>query len=269
MDTIENNFLGAYRQARMQHMAAQFSNANDVLTPEDSMQKGEDAENPYQKYEEMEKAEAIQELKSDIEKGNVEIEEIEKAGGEVEIEKAYYGDTEENREKERVGQEIEKSDIMYALSGMDGIKVSKTGKEIKDQVDSVVLPELNSALATKKAEATKLLEDCGNAPTKDVYSYWTGDIKMDVGYKMYDWDETYIPENPNRLMPSLSAADSAEKKGNIPENANQAKARRDYNEVLRAICNIMVDIKACEILKNLKDKTEYELTPRQVLTLKF
>lgn len=265
---MDNNFLEAFRQRKMQHLASQFTNLNEVVADDDAMAKAQDA-NPFEKYEQMEKSEQIQALAEDIEKGNVDIIEIEKAEGELEIEKGVYTDTEENRKLDRVGQEVEKSDIMYALSGTDGIKVSKTGKEIKEQVESVVLPELNAALATKKNAADEKLKDCGKAPSCEVYPYWTGEIKMDVGYKIYKWEETYIPENPNRLMPSLSAEDSESKKGNIPENANQAAARREYNDLVNAICNIMVDIKACEILKNLKDGTEYELTPRQVLTLKF
>ena len=266
---MDNNFLEAFRQRKMQHLASQFTNLNEVMADEDAVQKGQEA-NPFDKYEQMKKSEQIQELSEDIEKGNVDVLEFEKADGEFEIEKGVYTDTEENREFNRVGQEIEKSDIMYALSGtMDGIKVSKTGKEIKEQVENVVLPELNTTLATKKNAADEKLKDCGNAPTKDVPTYWTGDVKMNVGYKFYTWDETYVPENTTRIMPTLSASDSEDKKGNVPENDNQAVARREYNDLVNAICNIMVDIKACEILKNLKDGTEYELTPRQVLSLKF
>ena len=36
-----------------------------------------------------------------------------------------------------------------------------------------------------------------------------------------------------------------------------------------AIRNIKVDIKACEILKTLADNKEFELSPRQVLALRF
>ena len=71
------------------------------------------------------------------------------------------------------------------------------------------------------------------------------------------------------MYPTLSASDEAEKKGNCPTSAAEAKAREEYNELVHCICNIKVDIKACEILKTLKDNTQYELTPRQVITLKF
>ena len=87
---------------------------------------------------------------------------------------------------------------------------------------------------------------------------------------MYKWDETYVPDNRSSVaMDTLSAQDAADKRGNVPENAEQAKARADYNDAVRMICNIMVDLKACSILSNLEDGKKYELTPRQVLTFGF
>lgn len=166
--------------------------------------------------------------------------------------------------------DVEKSDVMDALSYQGDIKVSKTGKEIKEQVDAVLLPAMTADLAVKEAEATKKLADCGQAPTREPDKWWTYGIRMDCGYKIYDWDETYVPNNDGgKMMSSLSASDAEDKKGNVPENQEQANCRREYNDIVRAICNIKVDIKACEILKELKDGTEYELSPRQVLALRF
>ena len=71
------------------------------------------------------------------------------------------------------------------------------------------------------------------------------------------------------MMSSLSASDAEDKKGNVPENQEQATCRREYNDIVRAICNIKVDIKVCEILKTLADNKEFELSPRQVLALRF
>lgn len=166
--------------------------------------------------------------------------------------------------------DVEKSDVMDALSYQGEIKVSKTGKEIKDQVDTVLLPAMTADLAVKEAEADKKLKDCGTAPTKDPDKWWTDGIKMDCGYKIYDWEETYVPNNDGgKMMSSLSASDAEDKKGNVPENQEQATCRREYNDIVRAICNIKVDIKACEILKTLADNKEFELSPRQVLALRF
>lgn len=166
--------------------------------------------------------------------------------------------------------DVEKSDVMDALSYHGDIKVSKTGKEIKDQVDTVLLPAMTADLAVKEAEADKKLKDCGTAPTKDPDKWWTDGIKMDCGYKIYDWEETYVPNNDGgKMMSSLSASDAEDKKGNVPENQEQATCRREYNDIVRAICNIKFDIKACEILKTLADNKEFELSPRQVLALRF
>jgi hypothetical protein len=166
--------------------------------------------------------------------------------------------------------DVEKSDVIDALSYQGDIKVSKTGKEIKDQVDTVLLPAMTADLAVKEAEADKKLKDCGTAPTKDPDKWWTDGIKMDCGYKIYDWEETYVPNNDGgKMMSSLSASDAEDKKGNVPENQEQATCRREYNDIVRAICNIKVDIKACEILKTLADNKEFELSPRQVLALRF
>ena len=175
----------------------------------------------------------------------------------------------ENDENSSNEEETEKSDIMYAINDKGDIKVSKSGKEIKEQVDNVVLPELNANLAVKEAEAMEKLKNCGQAPTKDPDDWWTGDVKMGVGYKVYSWDEQEFCQNNNRVYPTLSASDEQEKKGNCPTSAAEAKARQEYNDIVRSICNIKVDIKACEILKNLQDNHQYELTPRQVIALKF
>lgn len=174
-------------------------------------------------------------------------------------------------EKAAAEADMEKSDVMDALSYQGDIKVSKTGKEIKNQVDTVLLPAMTADLAVKEAEAEKKLKDCGQAPTKDPDKWWTDGIKMDCGYKVYDWEETYAPNNDGggKMMSSLSAEDANDKKGNVPENQEQANCRREYNDIVRAICNIKVDIKACEIMKTLKDEKQFELSPRQVLALRF
>lgn len=239
MDEIQKAIQAAQAERRL-HIAGCFSNAADLKESPEDIHKAEDGN-------EEETAEETSE----------------------EVNKAEETETEETSEGAEDGEEeTEKSDIMYAL-GNGNIKVTKTGKEIKDQVDSVLLPELNSALATKEAEATAKLGECGNAPTKDPDTWWTGDVKMDVGFKVYDWREREWCQNDGRMYPTLSASDEAEKKGNCPTSAAEAKAREEYNELVRCICNIKVDIKACEILKTLKDNTQYELTPRQVITLKF
>lgn len=167
-------------------------------------------------------------------------------------------------------QEVEKSDIMYAISGGENpIRVSKTGKEIKEQVENVVLPELNETLATCKSEADALLEKCGKAPTHKPDNYWCGGVDFDCGYKVYYWDDTYYEDSQKNIYPTLSAEDAESKLGNKPKTQEEANARREYNEKVRCICNVMTDIKACEVLTKLDEKKSYELTARQIFALKF
>lgn len=247
MDEI-SKALHAAQMERRNHIASSFSNMAEVAVSEEAIKKADDSE-----VEEKEEETAAEEEEKDDEEKEEEKEAEEK-------------ETEESDEAD--GGETEKSDIMYAL-GNGNIEITKSGKEIKEQVESVLLPELNANLAVKEAEATEKLGECGAAPTSDPDPWWTGDVKMDVGYKIYGWREMDFCKPESRMYDSLSASDEAEKKGNCPTSEAEAKARREYNDIVRAICNIRVDIKACEILKELKDNAQYKLTPRQVITLKF
>lgn len=195
------------------------------------------------------------------------------------IRKAEEGETEglkdenpfEKAASESEDQSIEKSDIMDALNYGGNIKIQKTGKEIKEQVKNVVIPAKQAALAIKKAEADTLLTDVGDAPTHEVCKYWTDGMKIDVPYKTYEWEETYLKTSDDRVVYSLSSEHAANQpKVNCPKTQDEANSRRCYNDVVRVICEILVDIKACELLeKNLKDNSNIELTPRQVITLQF
>lgn len=168
---------------------------------------------------------------------------------------------------------IEKSDIMNALSDYNTkLKFKKTGKEIKEQLQNVVLTELNANLATAKQEADELLAECGTAPSHDVPEYWTGELHIEMPYKYYEWDETRVPENSNANIIASFSPDSYQKRccKNAPASQDEAEARCKYNEQVRKIANISTDIKACEIVsKNLKDNESVELSVRQLVSFKF
>lgn len=238
MDDITKAIHGA-RAAQVDRIRQGMSNANEVLTPEGEIKKGEDAEE--------------KDIELFLKACGDDADEIEKEKGE---------DAEE--------EDVKKSDISSALSHGD-IKIKKTGKEIKEQISNVIMPELNAKLAAKETEAANLLKECGNAPTEDVPCWWTDEIKMDCGYKYYNWRETYYEENRDqRLMPTFTAEDEAAKKGNRPADKAQSEAREKYNDVVRAICRIKVDIKTCEVMaKNLAEGTNYELSARQAIVLRF
>lgn len=168
--------------------------------------------------------------------------------------------------------DIKKSDILYALSGYESkIKFKKTGKEIKEQLTSSVIPALNSELSEAESKADEMLKECGDAPTHDVPEYWTGDLHIELPYKFYEWDETRVPENNVGVVASFSP-DSYQKRccKNAPASQEEAEARCNYNEQVRKIANITTDIKACEIVsKNLKDNESVELSVRQLVAFKF
>lgn len=168
-------------------------------------------------------------------------------------------------------QEIEKSDVMNAIQYGGDIKITKTGKEIKKQVTDVLIPELNAQLEAKQTEADSCLEDCGKAPTQTPNPWWTDDLRIAIPYKIYDWSEMEFSDNSGKMMSSLSPeiARKNEARSNPATSAEEADARRKYNDCVRAIANIMVDLEACRIIGQLKDNKEYELTPKQLATFRL
>lgn len=252
MDDIRKAILSA-RASQANRIMGSISNAEEMLRSDAAIAKAKGAESE----EEMTAEEPSTEEEEKEENGQKESE------GKSEEE-------EEEVDKEDDKEETEKAHIMDALSYGNDIKVSKTGKEIKAQVKDILIPKLNAEMEEWKGKADGLLEGCGKAPTKTPPPYWTGDTELSVPYKIYDWNETYIPrERDSVSYETLSVEDAAAKRGNVPENEEQAKARNDYNEAVRMVANVMVDLKACDILLALKDGKEYELTPRQVITLGF
>lgn len=251
MDDIRKAILSA-RASQVNRIMGSISNAAEVCKDESSLAKAKEAESE----EEMTAEEPSPRKQKKEEDGQKESE------GKTEWEEEGVEETED---------ETEKAHIMEALSYHNDVKVSKTGKEIKAQVKNVLIPKLNAELEEWKGKADGFLEACGKAPTKSPEPWWTADTEIEVPYKIYGWNETCIPreERDSISYETLSAEQAAAKKGNIPENDDQAKARNNYNEAVRMVCNVMVDLKACDILLALKDGKEYELTPRQVLTLGF
>ena len=166
---------------------------------------------------------------------------------------------------------IQKSDIMDAIGYSDDFKIKKTGKEIKDQIESVLMPAKTAQLNDVTTRLNTLISTCGAAPTKDVCRYWCAGFELDIPYKRYDWEETRMRCTDDCVYDSLSFEHQEDlPKINHPQTQAEAAAREQYNDLVQAVCEIMVDIKACEILqKNLKDEDVIKLTPRQVVTFKF
>lgn len=165
-------------------------------------------------------------------------------------------------------EEIEKSDIFRAFEYQD--KFTKSGKDIKNQINSVVLPRLNSELTTYSEKANRLLEECGAMPKREISTYWSVDRKIQVPYKTFDWCETcFYEKNVHGNFETLSV-DEDVPNCTAPASEYEANKRREYNGTVEMICNIMTDIKACEILlSNMEDGKTYSLNMSQLLALDF
>lgn len=170
--------------------------------------------------------------------------------------------------------DIEKSDILDAITYDSEFKIKKSGKEIKENIQNLILPEKEAALGEVKAKADELLKLCGTAPTECVSKWRCGGIAMEIGYKVYNWDET-CPKccDEDKCVSACVAWEKVPEESpliNYAESKEQADARRRYNDNVYGICEIMTDIKACQILlKNLKDDDTVKMNPKQAVIFKF
>jgi len=168
---------------------------------------------------------------------------------------------------ENKNNEIQKSDIFYAFEGAQ--EFVKKGSVIKEQITNVVLPKLNSTLSDYSEKASNILEDCGEMPNKEVGKWWTVDHKIVCPYRIYDWCELYYNgDGLHSDFESLSVEDV--KKCNKPKSQAEAENRKKYNEYVDTICNVLTDIKACEILmRSIVVDKDYTLNLRQLVALDF
>lgn len=180
---------------------------------------------------------------------------------------------EEQLMKSNTLNEIEKSDIMEAISYSSEFGFEKTGKEIKENINSKILPKKRAAYEAKKGEIDKLLADCGDAPTKDICGWCKRGMDFELGYKSYDWSETYYhtaDDYHDCVCDAVPITGGKEVKKNLPCSAEQAETRQKYNRAVDILCDIMVDIKTCELLvNNIGDSQKIKLTPRQAIVFGF
>jgi hypothetical protein len=170
-----------------------------------------------------------------------------------------------NNAEEALQAEIEKSDIMNAISGYDSnIKFGKLGKEIKAKLKAEILPPLNAKLQVLSAEIESKLQECGGVPTESVPAWWTAEIKMELPFRIFSWQDCDC--NPG---PQLAGTLVGEGKEN-PVTPEMCRCREEYNEKVRKYASVATDIKACEILEtNLSDNERYQLSPRQLTMFGF
>lgn len=165
--------------------------------------------------------------------------------------------------------QIQKSDLMEAISsGQNKVCVSKSGREIKKQVFEVLRPLYEKRLDDTIDEANALLDKCGDSPKMDPDFYLAKEYDIKIPFKMYGYYETYCSNDGSNdcLAPSIS---NDGKNINYPKDNDQAECRMKYNECVRRIVMIEVDIKACDVLEKIDDDKRFDLTPQQIIAMKF
>jgi len=187
---------------------------------------------------------------------------------------------EEFKEKNQP-KEIQKAEIFGALKNYNTpMMVKKTGKEIKQQINDVILPYL----ATKQEEIqTKLTEFLSGVTVLPTHPCWT---KIELSesefpYKQYSWEETNFVENQKSV--GLVFKGFGDIEGDCPgcgeeikvspyypQSKEEAEARRNYNIAVEDYRDLIMDIKTANVLlKSLKDEDDYYLNIEQLVGLKF
>lgn len=190
--------------------------------------------------------------------------EVEKADNVFEKMADAIEKAESDNSEEALQGELQKADIMNAISYDSNIRFSKLGKEIKAKLKADVLPSLNAKLQVLSAEIESKLEDCGGVPTESVPAWWTSEIKMELPFRIFSWQDRDCSPGPQ-----LAGTLVGEEKENpvIPE---MCRCREEYNDKVREYANVATDVKACEILEtNLSDNERYQLSPRQLTVFGF
>lgn len=185
------------------------------------------------------------------------------------------------QETQKEPKEIQKSEIFGALKNSNNpIPIKKTGKEIKDQINNIILP----FLAEKKEKIQKELNGFLDATiVKPTNPCWMR-IQMDeteFPYKLYAWEALDFSEKAfgqifkgfGDIEEEYCKEEGCEQKvlfPYCPQSKEEADARQKYNNLVEDFRDIIMDIKTANVLiHNLKDEDEYWLNIEQLIGLKF
>lgn len=189
-------------------------------------------------------------------------------------------------------KEINKSDIFDAMREpvMPGvISIEKTGKEIKDQVNNVILPKLMANFEEQTKKLNNLLTLTGTPPEFPIKYY---KVRLDLPFNEYTWEECHYYDHKEEMLKGEentveegaifnNFADVEEEfesdiededvyfEKNYPVNVEQAEARCNYNENLHILMEIAVDIKAAQVLTQITEDNVYRLNVNQSIALGF
>lgn len=149
-------------------------------------------------------------------------------------------------------EEIRKGEISDRLANGYGsgepMKFTKTGKEIKEKVPSI-LEALNTSKTTIVAQLGVLKTQIGSEPN-DTYG------ERDFTISRYAYDLCQAPYDPVSQS-YVNATD-------------QNKWCQKYNDLCYTLLDIERDIKSLSVIvNNVKDDTKYQLTVSQLVALQF
>ena len=226
----------------------------------------------YEVYTEKAIADFQKSIQNDLVKSAIDGKELTKLNGELsQLSRIEYKHNDavisvlvkEKIEKSAEAEENTEDDLQKGLvtdsfqydSKMDFIK---TGKDIKAQVNGVLIPLLEAQKTRLNADLVAKAKDidCDPDSVVDSYEYrgFSG-VLPQVG--QYSWDQ-YGKKYDNNGM-STEACDE-----------DQAKCMREYNEIARNLVSTMADIYYSSLLaRNMEDAKKYTLTAKQVIALQF
>jgi hypothetical protein len=154
---------------------------------------------------------------------------------------------------------IEKGMIVESFGSYSNNKLSfnKTGKQIKDQIDTILLPLLDAQLLQLNTELISISKDITIQPDDFISEYeYRGFAKVLPKVARYSYKQT-----ENEYDRSMNRCE--------PQTEEQLACSK-YNHISSQIVSTMSDIQYSKLLsKNLEDNKKYELTTDQILALQF
>lgn len=187
--------------------------------------------------------------------------------GEGKIRNVYVGVVVDEVNK-GVENDLEKSHVTNAFAyGSNSFTFKKKGSDIKSKI-----AECRTEIAAENEVIEGKIEECEKNftchPTEKPYMYGARE-RVKSAYKVFNWNQTYYSNQDNGMN-----AVSAEGSGGVdcqpcatPEEADN---NREYNNLVDKWIDNCAEICTLEMYENnIDDSTNYELTPDQMLALKF
>ena len=177
--------------------------------------------------------------------------------------------------KKAIETDLEKGALSDAFLYSDNLKFEKTGKEIKDQIDTLVAAEVAESIVLKAAAAAqaKLIEDDYDVkPSSDFseYSFRGYKRKIAIDMKRFDWRELSYNSDSSEKLFSAPVGGSDVQSIKTCSSKEESEAKYKYNDMVEKYLESLVEIEVIKTIKGgLNDKEKYQLNQRQLTALNF